>query len=121
MSLDNPLCECCSIQPAKLVIVRRLNDDVYRTRVCPECAQERTRLYLKDGLDLDRVILGLDKVSAGAGTAYECRLCGTTLADIVVGGRPGCCLCYGKFAVEIETAMETIQGRTWHVGKTLER
>ena len=102
------------------MIVRRLNRDIYRTFVCPECASERTRLYVGDGLDLDRVVLGLERASAGAGAAYECRLCGTTLADLVVGGRPGCCACYGKFPREIENAIETAQGRTYHVGKTPE-
>jgi len=77
-------------------------------------------LYVGDGLDLDRVVLGLERASAGAGAAYECRLCGTTLADLVVGGRPGCCACYGKFPREIENAIETAQGRTYHVGKTPE-
>lgn len=120
MAVDKPLCECCSIRPAKLVIVRRLNQDIYRTFVCPECAEERTRLYVGDGLDLDRVILGLERASAGAGTAYQCRLCGTTLADLVVGGRPGCRACYDKFAAEIDNAIETAQGRTYHVGKAPE-
>ena len=120
LAVDKPLCEHCSIRPAKLVIVRRLNQDIYRTFVCPECAEERTRLYVGDGLDLDRVILGLERASGGAGTAYQCRLCGTTLADLIVGGRPGCHACYGKFAAEIDNAIETAQGRTYHVGKAPE-
>lgn len=119
MVLETPKCEICSDKPAKLVLVRRLNEDLYRTFVCLECAQERTRLYVRDGLDLDQVVLGLDKITPNA--SYICKLCGTTLADLVVGGKPGCSLCYTKFAGEIEKSIETTQGRTYHVGKNPEQ
>ncbi|MCX6343480.1 MAG: hypothetical protein NT018_00230 [Armatimonadetes bacterium] len=120
MAVENPICECCSIRPAKLVVVRRRRDDTYRTFVCCECAEELTRVYVKNGLDLDGMVLGMDR-GAGSDTAYSCRLCGTTLADIVVGGRPGCCACYGKFGGEIENAIKVAQGHTLHMGKTPER
>lgn len=119
MVLENPICEVCSGKPAKLVLIRRLNEDTYRTFVCLECAEERTRLYVRNGLDLDRMVLEFDKITPSA--SYVCKLCGTTLADLVVGGKPGCCLCYTKFTGEIEKAIETSQGRTYHIGKNPEQ
>ena len=117
MTIENPICEQCSIRLAKLVVIRRLRDDTCRTFVCCECAEERTRIYVKNGLDLDGMVLGMDR-GAESDNAYRCRLCGTTLADMVVDGRPGCCACYGKFAGEIENAMKVTQGCALHVGKT---
>ncbi len=117
MAVENPICEYCSIRPAKIVLVRRLRDDTCRMFVCAECAEERTRVYVKNGLDLERMVMGMDR-NTGLDAAYSCSLCGTTLADIVVGGRPGCCGCYIKFAGEIENAMKVAQGCTLHIGKT---
>lgn len=100
-------------------MVRRRRDDVYRTFVCPECANERTRLFAERHLDFDRIIAGIDKKPTGSeAAAYSCRLCGATLADVVVDGRPGCCLCYDRFPGEIEHVVEAAQGRTYHIGKT---
>jgi len=59
----------------------------------------------------------MDNRQVDQSAAYSCRFCGTTLADIVVDGRPGCCSCYSRFAHEIEKSVETAQGRTYHVGK----
>ena len=98
---------------------RRRRGDTYRTFVCPECASERTRLLAETSIDLGRIMTGVDKRPAGdEAAAYSCRLCGATLADVVVDGRPGCCLCYGRFPGEIEHVMEAAQGAKYHLGKT---
>ncbi|MCE5200583.1 MAG: hypothetical protein ABFD54_09990 [Armatimonadota bacterium] len=114
---DVILCEICSSRPAKLVVFRRRREDIYRTFVCPECAAERTRLYSGTSVDLGRIVARIDSKNAGKTAPYSCRFCGTTLADVVVDGKLGCCGCYTRFAGEVEQAVENAQGCTSHVGK----
>ncbi|MHB9038278.1 MAG: hypothetical protein ACYC64_16610 [Armatimonadota bacterium] len=122
MISDPVICEICSCRPARLVVVRRRGEDTCRTFVCAECGNERARLYAGASLDFDRIVARVDRPADGTeSTAYGCRLCGTTPADIVVDGRPGCCLCYARFAGEVEQAVEAAQGSAYHMGKTLER
>ena len=118
MLTDRVTCEICSSRPARLVVARRRGEDTYRAFACRECANERARFYAGAGLDFDRIIARVDnRPSLGEAAGYSCRLCGATLADIVVDGRPGCCLCYARFTGEVEQAVEAAQGCTYHVGK----
>ncbi len=111
-------CEICASRPAKLVMVRRRGEDYYRTFVCKECASERVRMF-SSGLSFEKVVERVSSLNeASPQDSYSCRLCGTTLADIVVDGKPGCCLCYARFAGEIEEAVKEAQGCTYHIGKT---
>jgi len=114
---DDCLCELCSSRPAKMVVLRRRREDVNRTFVCCECAGERARLYAGTDFDFSRVLARVDPKAAANAPAYSCRFCGTTLADIIADGRPGCCSCYARFAGEIEQAAQTAQGCTYHTGK----
>jgi protein arginine kinase activator len=114
----NRLCDICSNRPARLLLLRRTGDDVYRTHVCQECANERARLSSRTTLDFERMLDRLRGRSAGERASYSCRFCGTTLADVVVDGRPGCCLCYERYAEELAQMIEEAQGRVGHVGKT---
>lgn len=111
-------CEVCSSQPAKVIWLRRRRGGLDRTFVCPSCARERSRLHNGAGLDLERLIEGARSVGdAGGASRYSCKYCGTTLADIIIDGKPGCCGCFERFAVEIAEAIESSQGRGQHVGK----
>lgn len=118
---ENSLCEICSCRPAKVVVLRRRQEDVHRTFVCSECANERARLYARTDFDFERVLARVDQRANAHVPAYSCRFCGTTLADIIADGKPGCCTCYSRFAGEIEQAIETAQGHTNHTGKASHR
>lgn len=74
-------------------------------------------MYADSGPELGRIVAGMQNAAGDGRPAFSCRLCGTTLAEIVTDGRPGCCLCYGRFTGEIEQAIENAQGRVYHVGK----
>jgi protein arginine kinase activator len=64
-------------------------------------------------------MLGLDKsLSPHDLCAFECPVCGTTLADVVTDGRPGCCDCYTKFASDVEDSIVKAQEHNAHVGKS---
>ncbi len=119
---DRP-CEICSSRPAKLMIVRRRQEDMCRTYVCHECAQEQSRLYTKASVDLQRMVVQLDGMpdASRATRNFGCRLCGATLADVVADGRPGCCLCYSCYAEDMEQAISHAQGSTRHIGKVSAR
>lgn len=119
--IENCPCEICSSRPAKVVVLRRRHGDLHRTFVCPECASERARLYSNAGVDFDTVLGRLGRSVSGESRSYTCKLCGATLADLVVDGRPGCCLCYSRFTGDIITAVEEAQGRSYHTGKTPQR
>lgn len=98
-------------------MLRRRREYVDRTFVCPECAGERARLYAA-GVDFDRIITRMERGPLnGDSAAYSCRLCGTSLAEVIADGRPGCCLCYIRFADEIEQAAKRAHDHTRHVGK----
>lgn len=88
-----------------------------RTFVCSECAGERTRLYAGTDFDFTRVLARVDPKTVTGVPAYSCRFCGTTLADIIADGKPGCCSCYVRFAGEIEQAVGAAQDCTQHTGK----
>ena len=118
MIIENLLCEICSSRPARLIVLRRRHGDVLRTFVCSECANERARLYTNSQLDLERVLIQLDKKPGVSNSAVSgCRNCGVMYANIIVDGKPGCCLCYSTFAEEISKAIEEAQGHTHHIGK----
>lgn len=121
MIIENLLCEVCSSRPARLIVLRRRHGDLRRTHVCSGCANEHARLFTNSQLDLERVLNYLEK-KPGMGTAAAsgCRNCGMTLADIIVDGRPGCCLCYSRFGEEIGDAIKDAQGYIQHVGKAPE-
>lgn len=61
------------------------------------------------------------RAMGGASSSAGCALCGTTLAEIVADAKPGCSMCYARFAAEIEPAVRAAQGRTTHVGKAPSR
>jgi protein-arginine kinase activator protein McsA len=120
--IDDRLCEICSSRSAKMVVARRRGADTYRTFVCPECAAERAKLYTAASLDFERIIARMDSRSmTGEKASYSCKLCGATLADVVVDGKPGCCVCYSRFAAEIEQVVAAAQGCTHHLGKAPRR
>lgn len=112
-------CEICKDRPAKMIMLRRHNEDVNRTFVCLECAGERAKLYSSSSLDLEKIHYRIDltKKRSDNRSTYSCRLCGVTLADIVVDSEPGCCLCYSRFESEIEQAIRASQGKISHIGK----
>ena len=118
---SNPLCEICSCRPAKMMVLRRRHEDVNRAFVCPECANERARLYARTDFDFERVIARVDNRANNREPAYSCQFCGTTLADIIADGKPGCCECYKRFAGEIEQAIMSAQDHSQHTGKAPER
>ena len=121
MIIENLLCEICSSRPARLIVLRRRHGDVRRTFVCSECSNERSRLYTNSQLDLERVLIHLEKKpNVDNSVVLGCKNCGMTLADIIVDGKPGCCLCYARFSVEIGSAIEEAQGHSHHTGKAPE-
>lgn len=112
------ICENCSDQPANNVIVRRRSGDISRTFVCPECVDERIKLYSGTSLDIKTIVSRMEKhPDEDYTSSYTCKHCGTTLASIVVDGKPGCCFCYYRFAGEIEQAVRTAQDAEFHLGK----
>jgi len=116
--IENRLCEICSSRPATVVMARRRRGYSNRTFVCLECAGELARLCGVHGLGIEKVIGCLEEKSFGnIGSSAGCRLCGTTLAEIVADTKPGCSMCYIRFAEEIEPAVRAAQGRISHVGK----
>jgi protein arginine kinase activator len=120
--IDDRLCEICSSRSAKMVVVRRRGEDTQRTLLCPECAAERARLYTDASLDFERIMARMgSRSTTGERASYSCGLCGATLADVVVDGKPGCCLCYSRFAGEIDQAVAAAQGSTQHLGKAPRR
>lgn len=119
--MDSSLCELCSSRPAKVMVLRRRHEDVNRTFVCLECANERARLYARTDFDFERVIARVDGRPNSRQPGYSCQFCGTTLADIIADGKPGCCTCYLRFASEIAQAIEIAQGCSHHTGKAPEK
>ena len=112
-------CEICNRRGAKVAYLRRKDGDVGPMHVCSDCARDVLRLHVCPQVDLERVFSEIERnYSTGKSPAYSCRLCGSTLAQIVADGKPGCCMCYLRFAGEIEQAVGLAQGRTRHVGKT---
>ena len=117
MITENLQCEICSSRPAKLMCLRSKQGDVSRTFVCADCAGEVAGRRAGPSLDLERILSGMERNSAASHSAYSCRLCGTSVAEIVSDGRPGCCMCYLHFTAEIQQAAGLAHGRTRHVGK----
>jgi protein-arginine kinase activator protein McsA len=112
-------CETCLSRPAKMIVLRRRFDDEHRTFVCSECAAERSKAVVNGCINIDRFVSGMErKAESTEFSAYSCRLCGTTIADIVADGKPGCCVCYSRFSGEVELAVDKVQGCTRHIGKS---
>gem|GEM_PF-1062899 len=117
MLIENKKCEICFTKPARMVIFRRRRNDCERTLVCETCASERSRLYSDVPLDIESVLVRIERRAVGDAPLLNCRLCGTSLADVAVNPRPGCCLCYERFESAVRAAVVDAQGAVYHVGK----
>jgi len=114
-----PLCEVCSCRHAERVLLKRRGDTAVRTYMCLECSSEHSGYCGPSGVNLSRMLQGMGRRGETAKlSAFACPSCGTTLADIVTDGRPGCCECYDKFASDIEDSILKAQEHLAHVGKS---
>ncbi len=95
--------------------MRKKQDDYVRVFICSECAKDRSKLFAKSNIDLSNIFLNINESEHES--VYSCGICGTTIADIVENGRPGCCHCYLRFSDEIDESLKNIHGRNRHVGK----
>lgn len=79
---------------------------------------EDQRLKTAGGFDLAAFVFMAAGKHAGHSSKMGCPQCGTSLAEVVTGGRMGCAGCYDRFAKEIEYALNSIHGASVHRGKT---
>lgn len=119
MTNDLPICDICGKNSAKIFVVRRKNGMSVRRLVCLACAPGAAEELAPGAPETQRIYKHiLDRTTADVETAQGCNMCGTQLSDIISEGRPGCCLCYTRFATELMLAVESNQPGRYHVGKT---
>lgn len=109
-----PRCEQCAERQARIVILRNVGGLSRRTFVCKECAEQNSKITTRTSFDLNAMFERINKTEP----AQACGICGTTMADIIVDAKPGCCRCYGRFSDEIRSAAEKCQGQMGHIGKS---
>jgi protein arginine kinase activator len=115
---NEPLCEVCSTRRASLRITAlRVGSLNGRTFVCTRCALEDKRFRTAGGFDLAAFVFSAAGKQSGHSSRIGCPECGTSLAEVVTGGRMGCAVCYDRFASEIESALLSIHGASVHRGK----
>ncbi len=78
-----------------MIVLRRRREDV-TPNVCVPGVRGRAGAALRQDRFRFHERAGPSRSQEPPSTlpAYSCRFCGTTLADIIADGKPGCCSCY---------------------------
>ena len=117
------LCEKCGKNPATTYFRQAVNGKVTEYRLCDECAAQMSGTSLFDGLNLGYFLGNMfqvtnnNRTSNAGGDVVHCDGCGMTYGEIAKRGKVGCAKCYEVFQEKLRPSLESIHGRTTHVGK----
>lgn len=107
---------------AEFVITRTAGGDGSSAQLCGECARREEMLAFGAagpvGSEICRYLITESASARGIQAGASCLVCGTTLADVVSGGRLGCAACFGRFRDEVERMAIRLHGASAHRGKT---
>ena len=112
------ICEKCGKHPATTHITRIVNGQRTEQHLCGSCAKKQG-LDTLGGFDLSgmwNTLFAEPSVRAQADTV-ACPVCGSTLNDIVRGGRVGCPECYRTFYDRLLSSIQRVHGKAQHAGK----
>ncbi len=56
--------------------------------------------------------------STGRSGGLKCSSCGSTLGEIISGGRVGCAMCYSVFAEPLRVVIRALHGEATHTGRS---
>ncbi|NLA77113.1 MAG: hypothetical protein GX851_04690 [Clostridiales bacterium] len=116
------LCQNCKKNEANTHFKRIINGSTSEVHLCAECASALGYADAFSGFglglgDLFGNLLGHGAVTAHAGTAMRCPMCGNSFDDIAKSGRLGCAECYETFYDKLLPSLQRIHGKTRHEGK----
>ena len=117
------LCEKCGKNAATTYFRQTVNGKVTEYRLCDECAAQMSGTSLFDGINLGYFLGNMFQGSGNSRTSnpgadvVHCDGCGMTYGEIAKRGKVGCAKCYETFKDKLRPSLESIHGRTAHVGK----
>lgn len=113
-------CEMCKKNDASVSISRTADGVTREMSVCEECAR-------RSGLGVQLPIpmltdflfgIGVSTAAQASDRVASCPVCHMRTADFRKNSTLGCERCYETFAPELAPILESMHGRTRHVGKT---
>ncbi|MFQ3548605.1 MAG: hypothetical protein SNJ70_02495 [Armatimonadota bacterium] len=111
------ICQVCGKKPAERLVIRVRQGETIKLPTCVDCAEEKINLYSQSEIKMPDIITRLSLKLGKKSTSFSCELCGLTLAEIAIDKQPGCSMCYTRFYKELETSIESVQGKYPHFGK----
>lgn len=131
-------CQNCSKNEANVHLKQNINGQISEFALCSECAEKLgVGGMFKDfggfgsfgllngfdpfsGIESFNTLLGgmFGKAAPGAlPQVKQCKLCGSTFAEIAERGQVGCPECYDEFGERLSPSIERLHGRSKHIGK----
>ncbi|MCL2301596.1 MAG: UvrB/UvrC motif-containing protein [Firmicutes bacterium] len=121
------LCQHCKQNEATTHIRRVINGAAQEYHLCAACAKEAgiaaqfaAPEFGFQLSDLFSGFLGSSLRGQSLPAPPRCELCGSSLDEIIRGGRVGCARCYETFAEQLQPTLQRIHGVLKHTGKTPE-
>lgn len=108
------LCQQCKKRPATFNFVETVNGETVALHLCDQCYKYKYSEF--ETAATNAMLNGLfGEISPNS--KKECKVCGMRFEDYEKTGLLGCPSCYDVFKNEIMPYIESIQGKTFHIGK----
>lgn len=113
------LCTNCKKNQATVYYSQNINGKKSEQALCPACYEKlkASADYPDFGDLLGSLFAPKTHNALRSSTVKACTLCGSTWRDLRQSGKVGCAKCYEVFRDELESTVQSIHGRTAHVGR----
>lgn len=108
------MCQHCKKRPATVNFVDTVGGETVALHLCEQCYRYKYGEF--ESVTANAILSGLFGTSAPA-RSKVCKVCGMKFEDYERTGLLGCPSCYDVFKEELMPSIESIQGKTYHVGR----
>ncbi len=115
------LCQKCKKNQANTYVKRIINGNLKEYHLCNECANDigYDNMFSSIVPSFSNILEGLFNMpsSNSIASVTRCKLCGSSVGDIINSGKIGCANCYTTFKRELMPSIKKMHGNTIHCGK----
>ncbi len=108
------ICQQCKKRPATVNFIETVGGETVALHLCDQCYKEKYGEF--ENAAANAIINGLFDVSSPS-RQKVCKVCGMRFEDYEKTGLLGCPSCYDVFKKELMPYIESIHGKTYHIGK----
>lgn len=108
-------CQKCGCRPATVFLTTVVGNDLKRTDLCGECAQEAGAVPVAGFLPVES--LPATSPRSTADESDRCPACGFSSGSFHKTGKLGCAVCYERFSSLLQAVLQESQKGVLHIGK----